>query len=115
MTATRVFVFSNLLFDIPFWVLWFIGIVVAIVRWRHHPGASILSIFAFLLFYASTIIGGFSSFNTPFFVSPLGTPLTTLRLFEFGRVFISAVTAFVGWILLIIAFFAWRSNHKQQA
>jgi hypothetical protein len=112
--AVRTYAFSNLLFDIPFWILWFIGIVVAIIRWRHHPAASILGIVSFLLFFASTVIGGYATFNAPFFISPLGTPLTTLRLFEFGRIFISAATAFVGWILLIIALFAWRRSAKPQ-
>ncbi len=100
--------FGVIFSQLPVVIVWVVGIIVALVTWRKHPRASMLTLIAMLIFILAWIIdlvvnvflpmGLHASFGMPF--QNIGTVVTIaealISLFEV-----------IGWGLLLVAVF-WR-------
>ena len=91
----------------PMFVVMFLGVIVAIVRWRHHPPASMLVL-------AAVVLSTVTSVAVPFVYAWLP------RAFDFGEIEVVylAVSLVAGtlyamiWGLLLAAAFGWRKSSR---
>jgi hypothetical protein len=92
--------------QLPLYLVWLIGMFLALVRWRRHPTPSLLALIAFILFLTSAISG------TLLFAWVLwqrdSTEITRGWMFSFialGRTVVNTGA----WVLLLLALFGWRT------
>ena len=95
-----------LIFQIPFAIIYVVGIILSIVRWRQHPRVSMLCLLAFISFLSTILI---HSGMQIFLMASVGReiPSSTTVLFILGL--LNSVLSVLGWVLLIPAIFGWRS------
>jgi hypothetical protein len=100
---------TQFLFDVPLYIVWAIGAIFCLVRWRRHPTVSLLALIAILLFFLLSVIGTLTVFVLPVIWRGSLAPLTTIRTIVqvFGSV--------IGWMLLLAAVFGWRSEPGKPA
>ena len=95
----------QLLVQLPLWVAWLVGIVLALVFWRKHPRPSMLALIAVVLLLLQSLVG---IVELVWIVSQMR--LTTeqrgvlVSLLAGARTIISTVA----WGLLLGAQFGWR-------
>jgi hypothetical protein len=93
----------------PIFLIWIIGIIWAIARWRRHPQVSMLCVLGFGMMIISQFVGAMSWL---FFIrtatganiqETIEGYLLMLRLFN------GAITS-IGWAMILLAIFGWRAN-----
>ncbi len=45
-------IINSLLMQVPVFLVWLVGLVLALVRWKRHPKVSLLTCIAFVMFFA---------------------------------------------------------------
>jgi len=99
---------SYFLPQLPFYLVWLVGMLLALVRWRRHPTVSLLALLAFILFLTASMVGTFLSVWA-LVLQRDSTDVNrawTLSLITLGR----TVAGTVAWILLLLALFGWRTS-----
>jgi hypothetical protein len=99
--------FTALALRLPLFLLWLIGIVYAIIRWRNHPRVSLAVVLGFIVLSITACI----TMMIPLLVSSIsqsGNGTVINLFFMTGRItpFVDAV----GWVLVLIAIFSDRKN-----
>jgi hypothetical protein len=105
------YVFMQFLTWLPLYLLWLLGIILAVIRWQRHPKVSILAGLAFVILIvngmASTItfawLPGYLQTGQNYSAEQVGQVLSV------ARVFFNLVSA-VAWALILVAIFAERSR-----
>jgi hypothetical protein len=105
------YVFIQFLTWLPLYLLWMVGIILALVRWQRHPKVSILAGLAFLILIvngmASTMtmawLPGYLQSAQNYSAEQLGQVLSVVR------VFFNLVSA-VAWSLILVAIFGERNR-----
>ncbi len=97
-----------------FLIVYFVGIVLALVFWRRHPTVSILCIVAFLILLGALVIG----IGTQIWMTAGAS--RGMRSEEIGRFLsimgiVRAGLGIVAWTLLLTALFGWRSPAAPQS
>jgi hypothetical protein len=98
--------FRSLAASFPLFLVWFVGIFLALTRWRRHPRISLIVLVAIGGFFLSALI-------TPFLYRVLvnvwqpGSAGDIELLFTIVRLCVSLFHAIL-WGLLLTAIFAWR-------
>jgi hypothetical protein len=90
-------------------VIWTVGILLAIRRWRRHPQVSLLILIAFTLELAQSIGGVFAQYSFRAEMQEMGrrdseaviTKYIILHWVRWGL-------EILGWTLILIAIFRWR-------
>ncbi len=97
-------VLTQFLLQIPLYVVWLVGAILCIIRWRQHPSVSLLALVAILLFFLLSIVGTLTAYLLPIIWRGSLAPLTAIRgiVQVFGNM--------IGWMLLLAAIFGWRSE-----
>jgi hypothetical protein len=92
--------------QLPVYLVWLIGLFLALVRWRRHPVPSLLALIAFILFLVSSMAG---TLLTVWVMSQMGNRdidrAWMSSLIALGRIAVGTVA----WILLLLALFGWRT------
>ena len=96
------------IWNVPFLIVYCVGIVLALLFWNRHPAVSILCIVAFLILLGSQVLG----IGTQFWMT--GATSRGMSSPEIGQLLsimgiVRAVLATVAWTLLLTALFGWRS------
>jgi hypothetical protein len=93
---------------VPYCIAWLIGMVLCLVRWRRHPIASLLAMVAFGIFLVGAILGTLAQVWV--FQQGIGGDWdhTEREMVMWAVTFLRSGSGFVGWVLLLIAFFGWR-------
>ena len=94
--------------NVPFLIVYCVGIVLALLFWKRHPTVSILCIVAFLILLGSQVL----AIGTQFWMT--GAASREMRSEEIGRFLslmgiVRAGLGTVAWTLLLTALFGWRS------
>jgi hypothetical protein len=105
------YVFSQFLTWLPLYLLWMLGIILAMIRWQRHPTVSIQAALAFVILIvnsmASTVayawLPGYLQKGQNYSAEQVGYVLTAVR------VFFNLVSA-VAWVLILVAIFAERNR-----
>lgn len=95
---------TQFLFEIPLYIIWVVGAILCIVRWRRHPTVALLALIAIFLFFLQSIVGTLSVYLLPMIWRGSLATLTAIRVIV--QVFLSAI----GWMLLLAAILGWRSE-----
>jgi hypothetical protein len=91
--------------QVPVYLVWLVGMLLALTRWRRHPIPSLLALIAFTLFLMSAISGTLLSNWAILGDHPnleRGWLLSAISLVRTG-------ISTVAWILLLLALFGWRT------
>ncbi len=99
--------FSQLLFQIPLYVVWLVGAVLCIVNWRKHSAVSLLALIALVLFFLASSLGDLMGIVLPAILrANISLLATLLTIRGIAQVFVNLV----GWVLILIAVFGWRNE-----
>ena len=101
---------SSCLPQLPLFLVWLVGIVLAVTRWQRHPKVSMLALIALVLTLLETIISNFLSIWLPIMLTEQGTSATQIgTIFGIWR-FIASLVGAVIWGLVLAAIFRWRDE-----
>ena len=82
--------------QLPVYVAWLVGVILAIVRWKKHPSVSLMALIAFVILF---LLGTVSLFIAARNGVNLGRP---------GIAFLEALIRAGAWGLVLAAVFGWR-------
>jgi hypothetical protein len=107
-------VIFSLMMAVPNVLVWLIGIILAVSRWRRHPRVSQISVVAFVIMIVITIISRFLNALLPMAMHDRGWTSD-----QIGSIFtvvgaITTLTSAVVWALVLWAIFGWRNGQQQQ-
>ncbi len=101
-----------ILVQLPLYLVWLVGIILAIAFWRRHPRVSLLTIIALVLFLLEGISGLAFTLATPFLVR--GAIANYMALNGILSV-VQGIVSLIAWIILLVALFGWRQEAAKQA
>jgi len=101
----------NLAYQLPVLIALLVGLVIAIVRWRKTPRASLFTLLAILLVLFITLLRTFTNSTLSFILYDLFyMDYATIRIvFSVLAVIFNLLTA-ISWALLFVAIFSKRKN-----
>jgi hypothetical protein len=92
--------------QLPVYLVWLIGMLLALVRWRRHSMPSLLALIAFILFLVSSMT---ATFLSVWVFSQRDNPdINRAWMFTILGLVRTAVST-VAWVLLLLALFGWRT------
>jgi hypothetical protein len=107
------YVFSQFLTWLPLYLLWMLGIILAMIRWQRHPTVSIQAALAFVILIVNSMASTVAYAWLPGYLQKgnysaeqVGYVLTA------ARVFFNLVGA-VAWVLILVAIFAERNRPER--
>jgi hypothetical protein len=92
--------------QLPVYLVWLIGMLLALVRWRRHPVPSLLALVAFTLFLMSAMT---ATLLHVWVMSEMDLELSRAWMFSLIALGRTAVGT-VAWVLLLLALFGWRTS-----
>ncbi len=102
---------SILLYRTPLFLLWFIGIVLAVLRFGRHPRVSISVILGlFILFVSMLITLTVPSLFNQIIREASGSRVASLLTFLLWLQRAPLVLDFIGWLLILFGIFADRKS-----
>ena len=108
MFPTQLFIrnsLTQLMSTLPLMIAWLVGIVIAIVRWKKNPKASLLTLLALVVLMGVHIV--LTVFNTSFHsIATINgmNPMTVRTISIVVQVLLSLVNA-GAWVMLLAAIF----------
>jgi hypothetical protein len=102
---------NPLLYRLPLFLLWCIGIVIAVLRWKRHPRVSSFAVVGLLILLVSTFLATLF----PPLLSELMREYTRNRILAQGMMISLRVFPFLdatGWICILFAIFSGRETPK---
>jgi hypothetical protein len=100
---------SNILIQIPVYLVWIAGLIVAVVTWRKHARASLLAVIGLGMFFIQALLGNFLSPWLQQTLARQGVGVRTIRLVLLGRGLLTSLVMMVAWALIIAAVFLPRT------
>jgi hypothetical protein len=102
-----------LLYRSPLFILWFVGFVLAILRWRHNGRASLFALIGFFILSISTFLATLF----PPLVGELSKDYSETRVLV--NFMLSSMRVFpfldaAGWIFILFAIFSGRKPEPKQ-
>jgi hypothetical protein len=92
-------------------VIWVIGVVLAMSRWRRHPRVSLFALLAFGLM----LVSRFQSVLLPPIMSNYGWTADQMgSIFYAVTGLISGLTSAVAWAFVLCAIFGWRDRRQKE-
>jgi hypothetical protein len=108
------YIFTQFLTWLPLYLLWLLGIILALVRWQRHPTVSILAGLAFVILIVNSMA---STFTTAWLPGYLQTGQNysaeqVASVLLVVRVFFNLISA-LAWALILVAIFAERNRPER--
>lgn len=104
---------TNLAVDIPLFIVWLVGIIIAIVRWKKSPRTSLFTILGLLIIaFVRVILSTFAAFfpmiayNNGMLTDSIGTTFTIVNI-------IGILIETGGWVLLLLAIFGSKTKKTE--
>jgi hypothetical protein len=97
-----------LLPNIPIAVVWLAGGLYALIRWRRHPGVSLLTFVACTLLFGNVLVGQVVHFWLWNQQVMLGGSRSQLQMWIELLLYVRISVSVIGYLLLLIAVFGWR-------
>ena len=102
------FFLNTLIVQSPILLVWLVGFVIAVARWRKHPKVSALTIAALVLYFLGASGNTLASRALTGAFQGLGLGMPSTLMWTAVRLGLAAVKA-TAWALMLVAVFAWRS------
>ncbi len=100
-------IINSLLMQVPVFLVWLVGLVLALVRWKRHPKVSLLTCIAFVMFFAEIPFFFYLNFYLDW---KMLVPISSLELVSTVINIIESLISAAAWGLLLAAVFGWRSE-----
>jgi hypothetical protein len=106
---------SSIVMSMPLILIWVIGIVLALSRWRRHPRVSLFAIIAFSVFIVSVIVVSIltARATTAMMSSPNLSVNETIPVLGI-IVIIQQLISAVAWAFILGAIFGWRDHREKK-
>jgi hypothetical protein len=101
---------SSCLPQIPLFLVWMVGIVLAVTRWQRHPKVSLLALIALVLALLNSTVNGFLGALAPVMLTEQGMTATQIGIIFTIWSFIASIVGTVIWGLVLAAIFRWRDD-----
>ena len=105
---------SSCLAQSPIFLVWIVGIVLALVRRQRHRPVSFVTLVAIALLFVEALIGTYTSIQLPMLMVQNGWSASEIGIFLTVKGFVQALVAAAGFGLLLMAIFGWRNLNTQQ-
>lgn len=100
--------FSNIVVQLPIFLVWIAGIILAIVYWKRAPRPAAFTLIAIAIFIVTAFLSVIINSNVLMGLHARGMPIATVSFILGGlNIVISLVRAF-GWGLILAAIFTAR-------
>ena len=106
--------FSVYLTQLPVYLVWVVGIVLAIINWRRHPGAAQLTLAALFLFFITSIEGTAISSWLPLTLHARAMAARQMGIVSGIVSVIRAIFNALAFAILLVAIFGWREEFRVQ-
>jgi len=106
-------VLPQLAYSIPLFLVWLVGFILAIITWKKHAKASLLTMIAMVIFTINQVISTLLSFLPVYLHNMSGMKISTIGTITLIANIVLIVFATVAWILLILALFLRRKPRTQ--
>jgi hypothetical protein len=97
-------IFFNLVTTTPIFIVWAIGIVLALSRWRRHPRASQFTIVALIVMIVVTV-----ATRIIYILLPM-----TMRSSGWSPTEMAIIYNAIAWAMILWAIFGWRDQSKKE-
>jgi hypothetical protein len=94
--------------QVPVYLVWLVGIVLAIVHWRRYPQPSLLTLIALVILFLRGLISTFLNTWLPLALHSQGWSVQGTSTFLLAHHIVSTLVAAVAYGLLLAAVFGWR-------
>jgi hypothetical protein len=92
-------------------IIWVIGVVVALSRWRRHPRVSLFALLAFAVMLVSRFVG----VALPPIAHAYGWTEDEIRpIYSLAVALFTTLTSAVAWAFVLCAIFGWRDRLQKQ-
>ena len=105
METTAGLFLTNYVYQIPVFIVWVVGAIVAIARWRRHPRPSLLLISALSILLLRALLTPIVTFTAVH--SNLG--FERAGMVQGIIALVSSLVAASAWILMLVAALGWRN------
>lgn len=102
--------FSVYLTQLPVYLVWIVGILLAIINWRRHPRAAQLTLAALFIFFMTSIGGTAISSWLPFTLHARGMAARQMGIVSAIINIIRALFNAFAFGILFAAIFGWRGG-----
>ena len=101
-----------LVIQVPLLIIYCAGIILSIVRWKHHPTVSKLCLVSFISFLGTLLI---HSGQQVWILTSIGRGVTPATVSGVAIVvgLLTTLLTLLGWATLLPAIFGWRSQNKK--
>lgn len=104
---------TSLGYQLPLMLVWLVGFVFAILRWKWHPRVSLLIVIALVLAFFGSIISVISNLLPLYMSRNMNVAASQIGVYMGIIGVVNILLHFVMWILLIIALFVGRKPAPQ--
>jgi|WetSurMetagenome_2_1015567.scaffolds.fasta_scaffold447987_2 hypothetical protein len=101
---------AAMLVDLPEFLVWLTGIILAVVFWQRHPKASLLTLIAMIGFMTTAVVSTYLSLWLPLTLQERGMPTTQIGLVFAVYGIIRSLVSAIWWGLLVAAIFGRRGE-----
>lgn len=103
-------VLTTYLLRSPLYLVWLVGIILAIALWSRHPKVSLLTTVALSVLLLASLFGTYIDIRLPLLLHSHGMSTSRLSLLISALSFLRALLHAGAWILLLWAIFGWRKR-----
>jgi hypothetical protein len=107
-------IFFNLVTTTPIFIVWAIGIVLALSRWRRHPRASQFTIVALIVMIVVTVATRIIYILLPMTMRSSGWSPTEMAIIYNVIGIGSTLIQAIAWAMILWAIFGWRDQSKKE-
>ena len=93
---------------IPVMIIWLVGFVFALLRWKRHPLVSLLIVAGLVVQFLSSLLGVVSGILPLYLHNEMAVPLKEANIYLGVVSVINIILGTVGWALLVAALFIKR-------
>jgi uncharacterized membrane protein len=101
--------------QLPIFIAWLVGIMLAIINWRRYPRASLLTSLSLILFIFLALVSPVINDRLPILLRAwFGFPFRQEAVISVFIGFIESIVRAIAWLLLFVAMFSWRSSTEKE-
>jgi multisubunit Na+/H+ antiporter MnhC subunit len=105
---------SAIAISTPVIIVWVIGIILALSRWRRHPRVSQFALIACAVMIINLVVGRFLTIGLPITMRDRGWTMSQIGPIFAAIGIITALISAAAWTLVICAIFGWRDQRKKE-
>jgi hypothetical protein len=104
--------FTNIIVQLPVFLVWIIGIILAVAYWKRAPRPSAYTLIAITIFIITAFLSVLINSNVVMGLHARGMPFTTVSIILSGLNIVIALVRAFGWGLILAAIFTARPQVK---